>query len=174
MAIVIEGFDNSGKTTLAKSIGLDVISAGPRPRTWRDVQRCMDEQQSAARLPLVMDRVTCLSHPIYTNNPDWRCSEALKEMLGTHHCVLIYCRPPLETILDFSKHQVKNYDDQRHLDWLQKNARDIIARYDSVMKKVPHLKYDWTDPNNAMVQEAFNAQFSYGAWKRCSDLLKQA
>lgn len=174
MAIILEGFDNSGKTTLAESFGLDIVRAGPKPKNWREEQRYIEEQQRQARCPVVLDRVTCLSQPIYRNNPDWRCDEALKTMLDTHHCILIYCRPPLEKILDFSKHQVKSYDDQKHLDWLKANARDIIARYDSVMKRIPHMRYDWTNPDPSVVQAAYDAQFTIGAWKKCHEMMTRS
>lgn len=171
MAIIVEGFDNSGKTTLAESFGLEIVRAGPKPKNWREEQRYIEDQQNQARCPVVLDRVTCLSQPIYRGSPDPRYDRALNDLLKTHHCILIYCRPPLETILDFSKHQVKSYDDQKHLDWLKANARIIVDRYDAAMKRIPHMRYDWTSPDRSVVQWAYDAQFTIGAWKTCLDLM---
>lgn len=166
MAIILEGFDNSGKSTLAASFGLDVVHPGPRPRSFREENDYLESQLRDCRLPIVMDRVTSVSTPCYTgdlHNPRYR--NHIKEMLDTKHCVLIYCRPPIEVIKDFSKHVAKSYDENRRLDWLQDNAEKIVGNYDRYLKNLPHLVYDYTNPKMSVVQIAYDALFTIGAWK---------
>lgn len=57
---------------------------------------------------------------------------------------LVYCRPPIETILDFSNHEVKEYDSPEHLKELQLNGLQVIHRYDALFESLPHYRYDWT------------------------------
>lgn len=166
MAIILEGFDNSGKSTLAASFGLDVVHPGPRPRSFWEEIDFLETQLRECRLPIVMDRVTSVSTPCYTGdlyNPRYRNN--IREMLGTPHCVLIYCRPPLEVIQDFSRHQAKDYDENHRLNWLSKNAEKIVSNYDKYLRGLPHLVYDYTNPNMSVVQKAYDALFTIGAWK---------
>lgn len=172
MAIIVEGFDNSGKSTLAASFGLEVVHPGPRPKSAADVKTCLIHQLRQARLPVVMDRVTAISHPCYAfRQPDQIESDYLKAMLETHHCVLVYCRPPIEVVMDFSKHVAKSYDDERKIRWLREHAARIVKTYDSLMARLPHMKYDYTNPDQNVTTEAFQAQFVLGDWKRCKSLM---
>jgi hypothetical protein len=171
MAIIVEGFDNSGKSTLAYYFGLDVLHPGPRPTTHNQEHHCLVDQLSHARLPVVLDRVTCISTPAYTGKSIAGYREWALRLTETHHCILIYCRPDLEYITDFSRHKAKSYDDLKQLDWLSKNAKDIVARYDALMSTLPHMRYDWVNPDRSVVQAAYDAQFDYGAWLKCKSIM---
>lgn len=168
MAIIVEGFDNSGKSTLAKHFGLSIEHPGPKPRNVREENQCLETQSRMARLPIIMDRVTCVSSQIYANRLfEPKLMEALKDMLNTPHCILVYCRPSLERITDFSGHIQKAYDKASDVNWLQKNAVRLVAQYDQLMKQVPHIVFDWENPNWSQMQEVFDAQFTLGAWRQC-------
>lgn len=168
MAIIVEGFDNSGKSTLAESFGLEVIHPGLAPKGRYEESKCLEVQAKQARLPVVLDRVTCISTQVYGGRLfDPYLKSYLTDMLTTHHCVLIYCRPDLDRILDFSRHQSKGYDKPSQVDWLKKNAVRLVAQYDQLMSGIPHIKYDWADPDMSKVQLAYDAQFTIGAWRKC-------
>jgi hypothetical protein len=173
VAIIVEGFDNSGKSTLAKSFNLEVIHPGPAPKgKWEEI-RCLSEQAKNARLPVVLDRVTCISSQVYAGRMfDPILMDAMKNLLDTHHCIVIYCRPPIETIMDFRNHTVVAHDNQSQINWMQKNALRLVGLYDQLMNTIPHMLYDWTNPDQAILDSAFDAQFTIGAWRKCQSLMK--
>jgi hypothetical protein len=167
MAIIVEGMDNSGKSTLAASFGLDVLHPGPRPRSAKETMNCLEGQLVSSRLPVVMDRVTAISTPAYTGDLDNLVfKDYRKAMVDTHHCVIIYCRPPIEAIKDFSRHTAVGHDEKRQIQWMIKHADQLIANYDRLMETVPHLKYDYTNPNDWIVKAAFDAVFTMGGWHK--------
>lgn len=166
MAIILEGFDNSGKSTLANSFGLEVLHPGPRPANIMEEIRCIRDQLARAGDPVVMDRVTCISTPAYAGNRIFHRAYRghAFELVTKPHCVIIYCRPNINTILDFSTHQSKEYDTPASELALRRKARNVIANYDAIMNLLPHLRYDYTNPDPKVVQLAYDAQFSLEAW----------
>ena len=166
MAIIVEGFDNSGKSTLASSFGLPIFHPGPRPKSSLEEYQCLTTQMDRARDPVVLDRVTSISTPCYTGQ-NWSVShDWAKRMIGQQSCVVIYCRPPIEKIVDFSRHVAKDYDEAKHVQWLIDNAEGIVANYDLYMAQLPHLKYDYTNPDRRVVQLAYDAQISAKGWDK--------
>lgn len=173
MAIIVEGMDNAGKSTLARSFGLRVVHPGPRPETQGEEAMCLDYQLETCGLNRVMDRVTSISTPCYTGNFASLYTEYLDAMLSQPHCVLVYCRPPMDIIKDFSHHSAKSYDDEAKIKWLQDNAEIIVARYDLYMSRFPHLKYDYTNPDQTLLGLAKKAQTNLEAWNRWRSLTTQ-
>jgi hypothetical protein len=164
MAIILEGFDNSGKSTLASKLGFEILHPGPRPKDWVEEHDCLMTQKIRAHLRLVMDRVTCISTPCYTGE-DWpRFKVWASKMIDTPHCVVVYCRPPLEVIKDFDKHVVKTYDEANQVKWLKDNADRIVDNYDTMMQGIPHMRYDYTNPDESVVELAMAAQMSVEDW----------
>lgn len=167
MAIVLEGMDNSGKSTLAERFGLDILHPGPRPRTWDEEVRCMEEQLKTARLPVVMDRITCVSSQVYKGKLfDKEYTKYLNLMINTHNCVFIYCRPPQKVVLDMRRHNPKSYDTPQHLADIEKNAKLYLDSYDKVFARVPHLMYNYYAPDESVIQTALDLVFNIGAWKK--------
>lgn len=166
MAVILEGFDNSGKSTLAKKFGLEIVHPGPAPKTWGEEQTCLETQLRAARLPIVMDRVTCISSQVYKGPLfDKKYMEYLDQMVYTRHCVIIYCRPSIDVIMNMSNHDVKQYDTKEHLAKIQKNARHYVELYDKLFKSTPHLFYDYKRSGNSVIDQAMSMLFDIGAWK---------
>lgn len=166
MAIIVEGFDNSGKTTLAESFGLSVVHPGPRPKSIIEEYECFTRQYDQARRPVVLDRVTCISTPCYTGK-DWqRYALWARKMVERAHCTVIYCRPHLRTIQDFSRHIAKSYDEASQIQWLIDNAERVVDNYDLYMAQIPHLKYDYTNPDRSVVQRAYDAQLTLKGWNK--------
>lgn len=170
MAIVLEGMDNSGKSTLAKSMGLGIRHPGPRPVTLDDILRCLSEQIANASQIVVMDRVTNISHAAYAESMPPELAMLLeyhrKVMFSTPYCVLIYCRPPIQVIKDFSKHVLKSYDDVDKINHIVNRAEVIVENYDRIMEGLPHAKYDYTNPDNDMLLNACAAQINIVAWNK--------
>lgn len=166
MAIILEGFDGCGKSTLASKFGLEVKHPGPRPRTWSDEQRCLEDQLRDARLPIVMDRVTCISSQVYKGRLfDKQYMSYLDRMVYTRNCVIIYCRPPIRTMLHMDSHEAKPYDTAEHLASIKLNANHYIESYDKLFKSTPHLLYNYTSPDDSVIDTALDLAFNIGTWK---------
>ena len=164
MAIILEGFDNSGKSTLAASFGLRVVHPGPRPETPGEEAMCLDYQLETCGSNRVMDRVTSISTPCYTGNFASLYTRYLDAMLSQPHCVLVYCRPPIDIIKDFSHHSAKSYDDEAKIKWLHDNTEVIVDRYDLYMAQFPHMIYDYTKPDYSVKDLALKTQSNLEAW----------
>jgi len=167
MAIILEGMDNSGKSTLAKNFGLEIVHPGPRPKTWGEEQTCLESQLRECRNPIVMDRVTCISSQVYSRrlfDPEYM--DYLDRMVHTKGCVIIYCRPPRNIILRMNNHEVKPYDTTEDLANIKLNGNYFIDSYDKLFKSIPHLVYNYTRPDDSVVQQAIDMVFNLGAWKK--------
>jgi len=143
--IILEGFDGSGKSTLASKLRFPVKHAGGPPKTLEDLKKNLREQLEECGNKVILDRVTCISHQVYGDNMyDDTLMAYLHAMMECKNTVLVYCRPPDEVLLDFSKHEVKEHDSIEHLEDLKQNALTYINRYDQLMSKLTHLRYDYT------------------------------
>lgn len=170
--IIIEGADNSGKSTLAAKfsrVGLPVYPAGPAPKNRQEEIDCLRNQHSLARSNFgVMDRVTCISQQIYADRMfDKVLGAALMQLMEFDSTVLIYCRPPNRTLMDMSTHKVKAYDTEEHLQKIIDGQHKYIDRYDSLMSTLPAVVYDWTEPSinvDEFVKMAIEAQTDSGRW----------
>lgn len=146
--IVLEGADNSGKTTLASRFsGLPVYTAGPAPKDSESEDKCLIEQMNRAGKVCVQDRLTCISQQVYADRMfDTKLGSYLVDMLKMPKVIVVYCRPPDRVLMDLSTHSIKSYDTEEHLKKILDNQHRFIERYDSLMSTIPHLLYDWTDP----------------------------
>lgn len=149
--IILEGFDNSGKSTLANKLGLPVKHAGGPPKDFKQLVANLEEQLEHCGKPVILDRVTCISDQVYGNKMfDSHLQAYLRQMLKCKNTVLVYCRPPIETILNFSDHQVKAHDTEEHLEDIKSNAIKYIDRYDQLMSTIDHVKFDYTKDGDNM------------------------
>lgn len=113
-----------------------------------------------------MDRVTAISTPCYSGHFRSEYQRVINAMLYTPNCVLIYCRPPLGIIKDFTRHICKDYDEANKVQWLYDHAEEIVGRYDMLMTTIPHLKYDYTNPDPRVMDLAKQAATSREGWDR--------
>lgn len=164
MAIIVEGMDNSGKTTLINSLKKEFgeqIEVIKPPGPFKDkehiqswTQETMDRLKSSEDdQVLVFDRFSLFSEPIY--GPILRKKSLISqeelikgcEALGNIEfpITLIYCRPPLTTI--------KEFGEREQLKGVKKHARELQQAYDSLINPLikPHqfrgikiIPYDWT------------------------------
>lgn len=150
MAIILEGPDAAGKTTLGRQLvglGMKLVVAGGAPRTPETVaQYCEEQLQACDELHNVIDRITPISHPIY--NPNYRQSVMLQNyrimMLTRPDVILVYCRPPTEALMRPEKHQWKDYDTEEDKQKILNNQMVYIDLYDEMLHATPHICYDYT------------------------------
>jgi hypothetical protein len=64
-------------------------------------------------------------------------------MISNNNTLLIYCRPSDEACLNFSTHVAKDYDTPEHLEFVQKNAKSILYKYDELMSQFSHVRYNY-------------------------------
>lgn len=147
MIIVVEGPDNSGKTTLAQVLTrylkgcyvkteLRPVRSPLEVYAYHNVLRAADSYAGN----VIADRHHIISEPIYGN------------LLRNGHCIpddiirycaseifAIYCRPPTPVIM------VKNGREQ--MDGVEDNLEEIIRAYDQAMLRLPFrqvVQYDFT------------------------------
>lgn len=172
--IILEGADNSGKSTLAdkfSKMGLRVHPAGPAPKGKQEELDCLRTQYHlASQDGCVLDRVTCISQQIYADRMfDKVLSTALMQIMELPSTVLVYCRPPNRVLMDMSTHKVKTYDTEEHLQKIIENQHKYIERYDSLMSTLPAIVYDWTDQSldvNGFLKTIIDAQLDKQLWTR--------
>lgn len=150
MAIILEGFDNSGKSTLAsylsEKLKMPIHHPGGPPKNDDEAFKCLDEQIKLAKEPIIIDRVTSISRQCYDKNKLFNVvlTDALKTLLNQPRAILVYCRPPTNVLHDWKGHETKDYDSTDHIEYIMDQADNIISNYDRLMAQVPHISHDWT------------------------------
>lgn len=172
--LVVEGADNSGKSTLAKFVGLAHFSAGPAPENALELRRCLEQQRSRAYIACIQDRLTCISQQVYSEAPEsWLLQDELLRLIDVPRVVIVYCRPPERTLMDLSTHKAKSYDTEANMSKIAQNQHTYIKRYDDLMHTIPHIMYDWTehdDETNRQIRSLLvESQLSDEKWR---ELLK--
>ncbi len=150
MIIILEGFDESGKSTLAQKlserIGFNVSHPGKRPFDVDDALRMADIQSGlfhfAKDVDLIIDRVTCISSNCYT----WRSTDLFSrhqtQIINSKHVKVIHCKyngAPLT---------VSEHDRDGSVGFARKNKEQIIERYNQLFAGIPHCEYDYTNSNS--------------------------
>ena len=151
MAIILEGPDAAGKTTLGRQLadlGMRLVVSGGAPKTPEEVASyCQMQFANCHDRKVVLDRVTPISHPIY--NPAYIDNELidqyLERMLSMPELLIVYCRPPTEALMRPEKHQWKDYDTEEHKQKILRNQMNYIDQYDRLFASIPHLSYDYTE-----------------------------
>lgn len=165
MGIIVEGPDNSGKTTLCNllesKLHMPVFHAGGPVNTNDLALKLCKEQTQFLHHNVILDRITPISRQIYQNrfgDPD--LIDHLKRMMAIPSCILIYCRPPNERLMDMKNHEIKAHDTPEHMAYVLENQHNFIEQYDRLMAGVPHIEYDWTEGFNedAFVKMVFKTQ----------------
>lgn len=150
--IIVEGPDNSGKSTLAWQLAEDLkrvlINNRQRPRNQEDIiAYSLDVYKMDQRWPLIMDRWAVISEPIYgpicrgTRILDpgvgWFLTEVLKP-------TIVYCRPSDARLLDFGE--------RGQMDGVKENAIELIKAYDKMIK--PDFVYNYeTDDYQSLLRK---------------------
>lgn len=154
--IVIEGPDNSGKSTFAAHLsyefGIPVYHAGGPPASKKEIFGRVNfilENHNK----FIFDRIPLISEPVYCilrggqNLFEGEEAEELYRRLRDINPLVIYCRPPDDIVLDMSNHKVKAHDSAEHLRQVTENSKKLMHRYDEVidMPQLPsYYTYDYT------------------------------
>lgn len=159
MIVILEGADNSGKSTLAKrlskDLGIDAVHPGGPPKNIIEViARC--EEQSAVfglstEVDVIFDRVTCISDLIYRGRPEYdRIFEIFHRQLKTaKNVIIVYCRPSDERLKNFDDHIQQPHEDAAVVQHAKDNVDRIISEYDNLFmmfaenKHIDVVKYDF-------------------------------
>lgn len=149
--IIVEGMDNTGKTTLAKTLARDLQlpyvhldKPTDKQVVFQDIIECLNYSK-----PLeIRDRFTPISEMIY--GPICRGESLLEgdhwrwiNMLGRSQSLLIHCRPPDEKVF--------HWNDRDQMDGVIDNSQTLLEAYDSVFSclKVSYpqilIEYDYTN-----------------------------
>jgi hypothetical protein len=146
--IIVEGFDNSGKTTLIRSLSEKMqlpiqLSTGPITdeglRDYLDRFIRDDEVKLYDRTPLISEAIY---RPIRRPGTFVADQAWLLAMLMRMTPVIVYCRPPNEKIF--------NFGEREQMAGVIDNAKRILASYDLVMSALlkvfhwPVIYYDYT------------------------------
>lgn len=165
--IIVEGMDNTGKTTLVNKLaemGLSKRLLGGPPKDKASLKIQLKDQFNLASHPMVQDRATCISQQVYWDKmSDVVLNGYLHSMIREKHCLVIYCRPPEEVILNFATHERKEYDTDEHIKYVTDNAKRFVQSYDLLMSNIPHLVYDYTNPTLDL-ELVVKSQFDKDTW----------
>jgi len=137
--IVVEGMDNSGKTTLVSRLrfatGASVIkSCGPQ-EDYKDLFLWTRQQleRPNTRPLYIYDRFTIISDPIYSSvirdkNPFFEHPEGrlLIEEFLKQEPLIIYCNPGLERITKFGK--------RAQMEGVIENAEELFEKYEEMIR----------------------------------------
>lgn len=152
MSILLEGADNSGKTTLGKELlqlnpHLQYFLAGSAPSSPQHEVLCIQQQHALAAMPgMVIDRATCISQQVYQE--DRLCEVALMnhvDLLIQVGTIIVYCRPSTDKLMSFEKFTWRDEESESHKQKILANQHNYIERYDKIMTIVPHIFYDYED-----------------------------
>lgn len=177
-AVIICGFDNTGKTTLIQQLmetfpqDLEMIKP---PGPWPSKEVMMDWTEPSLQSIrdakpedkiFLFDRYPLISEPIYGPVIRDTClftPEELNEgfevlMSAPQPIILVFCRPPVEHILKFGdREQMEGVIDRAHrlLDAYDASIKEICNRiyYRTLPKDSPNSSlvlffYDWTEGND--------------------------
>lgn len=167
--IIVEGPDNSGKSTLIKQLREDLgvrlitpIAQGPT-RSMKDLYDrtyyIIDQAIRNKSDKIIVDRINLISEDIYgpicrqRNLWDSMAKEKQKlwSSLNLLNPFIIYCRPSNEVLENMETHQVKVYDTPEHLKSIQEKQGLIVRAYDNYFanwKYYNFFRYDYNDPNS--------------------------
>lgn len=150
--IIIEGMDNTGKSTLvtrlSKDLKLVLVNNQKRPAHAQEALTYIQGVLTLARdFRVIADRWAPISEPIYgpiCRNTHLFTNQDLQQQLGMTlqvNPLIIYCRPPTPRVLDFGN--------QAQMDGVIDNADKLLGSYDAFMGNLVGMgftvvNYDWT------------------------------
>ncbi len=153
--IIIEGCDNTGKSTLAEKLGKDLgleVHHSVRPDSTLSPHNIMEHARRQLRpRRVILDRVFAISEYVYGRVIRGQSllkefhSDAIMELYQRNH-MIIYCRPSDKVIQDN-----KGRD---QMEGVVDNFPRIIAEYDDLIKELEqfykgHIVYfDYTSRNS--------------------------
>ena len=151
MIIILEGADNSGKSTLAKRLsedtGLPVIHPGGPPANIADaVVRCMEQDQLfnlSTELDFIFDRVTCISDRIYRGKPEYHNIFSLYQQAISlaKNVLVVYCNPSEDRLRNFDDHVTQAHEDEAVVNHAKMHIDRILEEYSDVMHDLSNHRH---------------------------------
>lgn len=145
--VIIEGLDNTGKSTLALRLASDfkglMVSNKRRPQAISDVLQWIDNLMMLhVNYRLFVDRVPHVSEPIYgpiCRNTGILTPEFVSAVYRTLPATYVYCRPPTSTIFNMTKPEMEG---------VKENRSELLRAYDDWARIHEPIYYDYTDPES--------------------------
>jgi len=156
MTVIVEGPDNSGKSTLteelANALGTTVIHSGGPVLDQHEAdirEKVLYERPSNT----LYDRIPLISEMIYgpiIRGVHFYTADSFKRFCLEKRPVVIYCRPPDKYLLDWSTHREGKFDTKHHTKSIKSNEGEIVEAYDQLffeelvsLDRNPII-YNWT------------------------------
>lgn len=167
--IIVEGPDNSGKSTLIKQLRSELklneiprVGHGPAngPKDlWERTYQIIDAVTKSKSRWVILDRFTLIGEDIYgpilrhVNLWDRMPQEKIKfwRAVNLLDPFIIYCRPPKDVITDMKNHIIKPYDTPEHVRRVNQKQELIIHAYDNYFanwKPYNFFRYNYKDPES--------------------------
>lgn len=133
--IILEGFDNSGKSTLGKELSERLnlpYRHNEKPESLDKFTQPFFLQLAASWELKIQDRFSPISELVYgsvcrdKSVLDGCHFKYLDMMLRGKHAIVIYCRPSMETIM--------NFKGREQMDGVVENKIILLKRYDWLMR----------------------------------------
>ena len=142
--IIVEGMDNTGKSTLIEAIGkafkIPAARSNMAGAKASDMKQWIAWAESCPK-PLILDRHPAISDLVYGNvirGKSESSVEFARESRAGHF--LIYCCPSLESIRE-------SFDDREQMKGTHENLEQLYTGYESLMEQLePDFYYDWRNP----------------------------
>lgn len=149
MIIILEGFDEAGKSTLAaklgEKLGWPTIHPGKRPKNVEEAYKMCDNQVGlfsfSNQLNLIMDRVSCISAGCYQFGTN-AFSTYYKKLAMDDNILLVRCISYPENIVQ------KETDDEQSVQHAIDNQESIIKSYIELFQQFDHVIYDYKDKDS--------------------------
>ena len=162
MRIILEGPDNSGKTTLANRIKhalgdhVTYFHPGGRPVDESHETKCLLDQDTLIRQfdRIVVDRLTAISQRVYQPNAARTQIriDALNQLLCSG-AIVIYCRPSTDRLLRIQDFTWRDEETEEFKQEIIANHHTYVNRYDELMQTVPCITYDFEDPTAEVIYQ---------------------
>jgi len=144
--IIVEGMDNSGKSTLIEHLGKELCLPTARSNYVRANQSEVREWANwanASPRPLIVDRHPAISDLIYGKiiRGFTHSSESFAQEMRARH-FLIYCSPPLHCIKE-------SFGEREQMKGTHKNLETLYYAYEELMDRIkPDFFYDYNNPQH--------------------------
>jgi hypothetical protein len=148
MSIIIEGPDNSGKSTLCGKLseltGMDIKWAGGPPKDVYEAIDSLNRMVGYIKDNCNLDRCFPIGELVYgvcIREKSLVSMATCKSLIGDTR--IVYCRPRTELILNFDSHNLSECDTAEHLEKVKTNAEKILNKYDEVMEELGAIRFDY-------------------------------